>query len=503
MAGDRLKRKDDMYRIPSWLRPVLLTTLLCGCVSARNEPTGGGPDSGSATADSRGSDAVTSASIGPDDAGMTLPSDAASPAQGDTRPAGDTRPSDAVIQTTDARMADAAADRPVDAIPLPPDARQDMAPTVDAPCAAGGACTTNPGNRCKKGIVSCATGTPECVDGTNEMDGKSCGTDQVCNAGMCVTCRAAVSCSPANPCKDGVTSCSTGTSVCTETTSKSNGSPCPGGVCNNGACTACMANASCAVSNPCKEGKIACTTGSPVCVESNRANGTTCPGGACTNGNCIVCPTGACTFGAGANECKTGTWACPGGVQQCMATGNRAFGDACNGPNGYCDGGVCKAKLAAGSACGPTVVCQDGLSCVDGVCCTQSWCPLCMNCGAAGQCQMVATGANDLTPDSGGPTCSGTRTCGAAGCENCGQPGTLCCAGGSCAAGNYCSGTICSPCGTPGTPCCLNTATPCVAGSICNRGQYCQACGDPGTPCCAASVCNAGATCDTASSMCY
>jgi len=51
----------------------------------------------------------------------------------------------------------------------------------------GHACT--PSNRCHTGTISCTTGTNICQDtGASVPDGTSCGTDQACKSGACVTC---------------------------------------------------------------------------------------------------------------------------------------------------------------------------------------------------------------------------------------------------------------------------------------------------------------------------
>src|SRR4030095_685388 len=88
-------------------------------------------------------------------------------------------------------------------------------------------------------------------------------------------------CLPMNPCKNGTTVCTSGSSMCMETTNKSAGTPC-GGMqsCTNGVLTLpsmCNANGMCvAATMPCPSGT--CNAGGTDCA--------TCPTGQ-TN-----CPTG-------------------------------------------------------------------------------------------------------------------------------------------------------------------------------------------------------------------
>jgi len=84
--------------------------------------------------------------------------------------------------------------------------------------ASGTSCV--PSNPCHNGsLFLCGSGNTVCVDvGTNVTDGTNCGANQVCNGGTCGACVANRPCIP-NPslCRQGVTSCSSGTQICADT----------------------------------------------------------------------------------------------------------------------------------------------------------------------------------------------------------------------------------------------------------------------------------------------
>ncbi len=91
-------------------------------------------------------------------------------------------------------------------------------------CTAGTACT--PASPCHVGIISCAAGSPICVTAANSPNGASCGTDLVCNTGQCVACTPGLSCASTNNCKFGITSCTTGTTVCVDSANRPAGTAC-------------------------------------------------------------------------------------------------------------------------------------------------------------------------------------------------------------------------------------------------------------------------------------
>jgi hypothetical protein len=170
-------------------------------------------------------------------------------------------------------------------------------------------------------------------------NGTVCGTNEVCDNGVCVACKAGLSCAPANVCQKGVTSCSTGVSVCAVTGNAANGTVCgTNKVCDNGSCLACTSNAPCSA-GVCTTGATSCATGVPVCTATGDvANGTTCgTNEVCDNGSCVACAAGtSCPAG----PCQTGLTSCATGVPTCAATGNVPNGTVC-GSGEVCENGVC------------------------------------------------------------------------------------------------------------------------------------------------------------------
>ena len=183
-------------------------------------------------------------------------------------------------------------------------------------------CTATPNEACRNGTVDCSTGSAVCTDAGNKPNGTTC-PGGVCNGGMCMPCSQGASCgSNPNPaCRNGYIECGSGLPVCTDGSSKMNGTPCAGGVCNGGSCNPCNQGASCAPSL-CQTGTIDCGSGSAVCLPMGvQPPGTPCPGGVCNSGGvCIPCVTGAtCTTNPG-YPCQTGTISCSTGTPVCSDT---------------------------------------------------------------------------------------------------------------------------------------------------------------------------------------
>ena len=234
-------------------------------------------------------------------------------------------------------------------------------------CTVGAACNVT-GKPCRRGTTACNTGAPVCLEAGDQPNGSVCGTGLVCQAGACVACTAGPACVPANPCHAGVTVCSP-TIGCSDTGSNlANGTSCgTDRVCNAGACGACAAGSACQPANVCKTGATTCATGSPVCAESgNRPNGTSCGANmVCTGGSCVACSMGAAC--APANPCHNGTLSCSTGSPVCTDSNtNVANGTSC-GTNLVCSGGSCM-SCTAGQACQPQNPCKNGMtSCTTGV----------------------------------------------------------------------------------------------------------------------------------------
>lgn len=237
-----------------------------------------------------------------------------------------------------------------------------------AACMDGTTCGDNPGAPCRLGRVQCSAGVATCIDGPAADDGTLCGASLICAAGACVACTDGAACSTnSDPCKDGVTACSPSVTCGNGTTQKAAGASCGADrVCNpSGSCIACAEGASCTGNpgGPCKLGVLACSTGTPQCVDGADApTGTSCGvDKICRTGACITCAAGqACATNPGA-PCKVGSTTC-GAMVGCNDGSNAAAGTAC-GSNQVCNGnGQCVA-CASGQACttNPGAPCTSGI----------------------------------------------------------------------------------------------------------------------------------------------
>lgn len=93
-------------------------------------------------------------------------------------------------------------------------------------CTPGDACA--PADPCRTGTVACEPQIACLATDAGTRDGTACGTGRVCSAGACALCAEGSSCSPpANPCHNGILSCTTGQPVCTDSnTPAADGSAC-------------------------------------------------------------------------------------------------------------------------------------------------------------------------------------------------------------------------------------------------------------------------------------
>ena len=415
-------------------------------------------------------------------------------------------------------------------------------------CNAGSPCF--PTNKCHTGTLSCDSGIALCQDtGSNAANGTSCGTNQYCSNGSCVPCTPNASCSTGNPCKTGTTSCATGTSECRETGNAPNGRNCGSGqVCSNGRCMACQEEMACQPS-ACKVGSTSCSSGTSRCTETGNApndracgNGMLCNNGscvscqslgrrlcgsACVQGNC--CDDGDCSNGfacvsnrCSTSQCRTGmrlcgtvcinsTLCCTGGQPGCpgaTCSGNTLTTTSCG--NGVCqesrrDCGTpscsgdtrtvptcqgnqcgtrqegCNGYGCSGSACrttctGDTIRC--GQQCVSGNCC---------NDGPCGGHRCV--GNTCQTSCSSDSACvSGNRCIGG----RCQMPKRN---GERCASGSECQSTFCAG-SSNGTVCCNERCN--GANQTCNSGSCATTCGGENQACCrGAPFCSSGLSCDS------
>src|SRR5262245_28209572 len=87
--------------------------------------------------------------------------------------------------------------------------------------------TCRPAEACKTGVVSCDTGVARCVVTGNQPNGTVCGTNVFCVSGFCNNEGCGQTCTPANHCHKGTISCTTGTNICQDTgTSLPDGTSC-------------------------------------------------------------------------------------------------------------------------------------------------------------------------------------------------------------------------------------------------------------------------------------
>ncbi len=313
-------------------------------------------------------------------------------------------------------------------------------------CAAG-ACACEAGDSCSLGFDPCSFGLSGCQGGSlscggrqSALDGTACGVGRVCSSGVCTTCRAGDTCSPA-ACQSGRLSCDSGLPVCTAPVSLPDGTSCgSGAVCQGGSCVACAAGQACtAPGNPCLAGTLDCGSGTAVCGGTSPVpDGTPCAGGACASGSCAACQTGAACSPGGV-PCLVGKLDCSHGAACLGPFTDRPDGSSC-GPGQTCQAGACACQnpcTSAGQSCGGpasviactqdargcfeqvTTPCPAGKPCVGGQCVCQDQCQpgqtACADGGAASICAQQADGCWAWAA----PTaCPGTSTCvaGACGC---------------------------------------------------------------------------------------
>jgi uncharacterized protein YjdB len=159
-----------------------------------------------------------------------------------------------------------------------------------------------------------------------------------------VVCASNALCTPAaNPCHIGSTSCSASGQTCNDSsTNAPAGTDCgPGQVCNGtGVCGACVAGNTCTPADPCANGQTSCLTGASTCVPAGAklGDGTSC-------GGTGTCQTGRCNCGAGSGYFQGTCASCP------SFSGTTVYVDA--DPTKGRDDACCGRTQNAGSLGGP------------------------------------------------------------------------------------------------------------------------------------------------------
>jgi hypothetical protein len=225
---------------------------------------------------------------------------------------------------------------------------------------------------CKVGKIECSTGGPICGATGNAQNGKSCGNGRVCREGSCEACADGMPCAPENRCHAGSLSCASGTPVCMDTgTNVRNGTQCGNNLyCSNGTCAACTPGTSCTPNgNTCKTGRTSCETGTSQCQEmADQRDGTSCGNGrACQGGVCVSCGgIGQPCCGSACNggpRCSGGDVVAPfcdnGTCRERMnddcdaceeCNGNRCEPKRCSA-NQVCQGGACVCRKSCNGRC--------------------------------------------------------------------------------------------------------------------------------------------------------
>lgn len=390
-------------------------------------------------------------------------------------------------------------------------------------CSEGSACTTNPGQACFQGVISCSSGGPVCVNGAAKPSGTSCGTNLVCSQGACVACTMGQSCTtnPNAACAAGVISCSSGQPVCVDGSPRAAGTDCGSGkVCDGaGFCGMCTAGQSC-TGNPspgCHVGVTSCTTGTTTCVDgAARPPGTVCgTNQVCTSaGACAACTSGtSCTTNPSA--CRTGLTSCATGTQTCADGAAKPGGTSC-GTNQVCNGsGTCVACTAGVTCTTNPTRCRVGTSsCTTGSSqCLDTAAPVSAGticgtnqvCNGSGSC--VACTASQSCTTNPSVCRTGTTSC-ASGASTCVDSGNKA-AGTGCGTNQVCNGSgACVAC-TAGVVCTTNPGAACRYGvTSCATGVSTCVDGSPragGTTCGTNQVCNGAGACVacTAGNVCF
>jgi hypothetical protein len=378
----------------------------------------------------------------------------------------------------------------------------DCGGSCDAKCNDYKSCTGNAD--CLSGLCQnfqCKPGT--CSNGAkdgDESDVDCGGSCQPCVAGK--ACGKVADCA-SSFCADGVCCNAKCDGICEACTKAKTGladgacNAVPNGAdpdneCAQDAASTCKQNGFCNGQRACAKYDAATECVAASCASGTQTNSSKCDG----KGACPAATTQSCgQYICGANACKTA----------CTADADCISGDFCENPGAN---GVCKAKLAVGSACSGNNQCT-GNACVDGFCCNTPCSGECQACSAAktggsnGTCAPVQAGQDpdNECADQGAASCGTTGVCG--GQNACAKYAVNTeCEAAKCSNGNALSARKCDGAGTcqaaTSTACgayaCVNAScnATCSVDGDCSSGNWCDQSGDPDV--CKAKL-DAGAPC--------
>ena len=310
-----------------------------------------------------------------------------------------------------------------------------------------------------------------------------------CRGGACQVCNQGASCAPANRCKVGTVSCSSGSEQCSESGNERDDTQCgESRECQGGICQDCgRDDEGCCGGGRCRSANFECRNDR--CVRRCGPSDGQCPAG-CASGQDVDCkkPNGQpCNAGV---ECESDN--CRGNL--CCGNNQHGCNGACRSDTSVDSCGLrcdpCPEPANSNAACGSSEQCS--FSCNSGFMKSPDGRACVPNCGEVGQ--------NCCGGFSG--TCRSTDSvaCVDGKCQRCGQANQSCCSGNVCRSPLVCradlGGRCTEDCGFIGRKCCGGFSGTCSGGnSVACVDGMCQRCGEEaGQPCCRNS-CNPPLVC--------
>jgi hypothetical protein len=365
------------------------------------------------------------------------------------------------------------------------------------------AAATKPGSACQYCNPALSVGA-----WTKENDGTSCGSGQVCNAGLCgtgcwisSTFYASGAVNPANACQ----TCQPGTAD-TAWSNSTNGASCgTGQVCNSATCNSgCWIDSALYGSGVAKPGNACqtCQPGVSTTAWTNITDGLGCGSGeVCSGGTCGDCVPGTtqckdastqqvcqasrtwrdntlvCSFECNSSsgtcypQCTPNTFGCSTSTQpqQCNASGTWQNLTGCSAGM-ECVAGSGKCLKSNGQSCGGAAECA-GNVCKNGFCCSSACTGLCQSCGLSGfegTCKALPDATTCFPPNAKTAACQAGK-CGVSSCNLMHEGRYLDCDGdgeNGCETNNFAN----TSCGACGRNCATICGTSCPSAG-CAQGQ--------------------------------